>query len=155
MPNARRRERGSVAVEFSLLILPLFALLLMTMDLAWILFGWACIQEGVREGVRYAVTGSGQSETTLDSSVTDVVRQYSFGFVNASNASSVVSINYYSPTSFSSSTTPAPINGQVGATSKGNVVKVTVSGVAVGTFGPIFRNWSPMALAASSSDVMQ
>jgi Flp pilus assembly protein TadG len=155
MPNSSPRERGSVAVEFSLVLLPLFALLLMTMDLAWILFGWACIQEGVREGVRYAVTGSGQSETTLDSSIRNVVKQYSFGFVNSSNVSSVVTVDYYSAASFSSSTTPTPVNGLTGATGKGNVVKVTVSGVAVGTFGPIFRNWTPMTLAASSSDVMQ
>ena len=154
MTNSRR-QRGTVAVEFSLLILPLFAFLLMTMDLAWIFFGWACIHEGVREGVRYAVTGSGQPEANLDSAIRSVVEQYSFGLVNPTNVASTVSIYYYSPTSFASSTSPSPINGQPTATAKGNVIKITVSGVSVGTFGPIFRDWTPISLTASSSDVLQ
>jgi Flp pilus assembly protein TadG len=144
-------EAGSSTVEFCLIMLPLFAFLLMTMDVAWIIFGWACIQEGAREGVRYAVTGSGQSETTLDSSIKLVVEQYSFNFAKASN----ISVNYTPSTGYSSSGSPASLNGTAGATSAGNVVSVNVSGVTIGTFGAILRTWSPVHLTASAADVMQ
>jgi Flp pilus assembly protein TadG len=147
----RRRESGSTTVEFGFVILPLFALLFMTIDVAWIIFASACIQEGAREGVRYAVTGSGQSETTLDNAVTAVVQQYSFGFAKATN----ISVSYYPSTGYSSSGAPANIDGTPEATAVGNIVKVTVQGVAMNSLGPIFRVWTPLQLMASSSDVMQ
>lgn len=144
-----RRERGSALVEFTLVILPIMALMLMTMDIAWIFFAWASIQEGCREGVRFAVTGqllSGYSGQ--DASIRAIIEECSFGFVNANNASSAVTIQYYSPL------TLQPLNG-AGSNAGGNVITITVSNISVGTFGPIFRRWAPVVLAASSSDVME
>ena len=138
-------------VEFALSLLPFFALLFMTINLAWIFFGWSCIQAGAREGVRYAVTGSGQPETTLDSGIKQVVQQYSFGFAKASS----ISVDYYPSTGYSSSGAPASMDGGVGATAAGNVVRVSVQNVSVGIWGPIFRAATPVSLAASASDVMQ
>jgi Flp pilus assembly protein TadG len=149
--NARTTESGSATVEFAFVILPLFAILFMTINVAWIIFGSACIEEAAREGERYAVTGSGQSESTLDSAVKLVVQQYSFGFAKASN----ISIDYYPPTGYSSSGVPASLDGTSQATAVGNIVKVTVQGVTIGSFGPLFRTWSSLQLFASASDVMQ
>lgn len=151
LARKRSSESGATTVEFCFILLPLFAFLLMTMDVAWIIFGWACIQEGAREGVRYAVTGSGQAEGTLDSSIKLVVEQYSFNFAKASN----ISINYTPSTGYSSSGSPASLNGTAGATSAGNVVTVSVSGVTIGTFGAIFRTFTPVQLSASAADVLQ
>jgi Flp pilus assembly protein TadG len=147
----RSRESGSVVVEFALSLLPFLALLFMTLDLAWIFFGWSCIQEGAREGVRYAVTGSGQAEASLNDSIKQVVQQYSFGFAKASN----IRVDYYLSTGYSASGLPGTVDGAVGATAAGNVVKVSVQNVSIGTFGPIFRSATPLPLSASSSDVMQ
>jgi Flp pilus assembly protein TadG len=158
----RHAERGSTLVEFSLVILPLIGFLFLTLDVAWIFFGWACIQEAAREGVRYAVTGSGQAESTLDTSIlNNAVIPFSFGFVNAQNApsvnttSSVVSIDYYPSSGYSSSGTPAALDGQANATAAGSVVKVTIHGVSIGSFGPILRSAAPTILSASAADVMQ
>lgn len=131
------------------MILPLLACVFMTLDVAWILFTWASIQEGVREGVRFAVTGQIlQGYSCQDASIRAVIESYSFGFVNSGNASTVVNIQYYSPL------TMQPLSGQ-GSNAGGNVVKITVSPITVGTFGPIFRSWTPINLAAASSDVME
>lgn len=157
----RHSERGTVLVEFSLVLLPLLAFLLMTLDLAWIFFGWACIQEAAREGVRYAVTGSGMAEATLDSQVlTNAIQPLSFGFVNSKNApsvngTSVVEIDYYPSTGYSSSGSPSSLDGQPNATAAGNVIKITIHGVSIGTFGPIFRRWTPVMLSATAADVLQ
>lgn len=121
------------------------------MDVAWIIFGWACIQEGAREGARYAVTQSGSVEATLDSNVKSTVQQYSFGFATASN----ISVDYYSASGYSSSGAPASLDGTASATAVGNVVKVTVQDTIVKSFGPILRTWNPLNLSASASDVMQ
>lgn len=147
----RRKESGSAIVEFGLVLLPLFAILFMTLDISWIVFAWACIQEGAREGCRYAVTGSGEAESTLDTATKAVVQQYSFGFAQSSN----ISVDYYPPTGYSSSGTPSTLDGESGATAVGNIVKITVSGVTMKSFGPILRTWNPISLSASATDVLQ
>jgi hypothetical protein len=123
----------------------------MAIDVAWIIFGFSCIQEGAREGVRYAVTGSGQAESSLNTSIQQVVQKYSFGFVAAGN----VNVDYYPPTGYSASGTPATLDGTSAATDVGNIVKVTVQGVNLSGFGPIFNAVTAMRLSASASDVMQ
>jgi Flp pilus assembly protein TadG len=147
----RRRQSGSTLVEFSLVVLPLFAILFLIMDVGWIIFAWASIQESAREGVRYAVTGSGQAEASLDSATKLVVKQYSFGFAQASN----ISVDYYPSTGYSSSGPPASLDGSAGATAVGNLVKVTVQGVNLKSFGPLFRTWGNVQLTASACDILQ
>ena len=151
LAKVRTRESGSATVEFSLVILPFFAILFMMIDVTWIIFGSACIQEGAREGSRYAVLGSGQAETTLDTAIKQVVQQYSFGFVKTSN----ISVDYYPPTGYSSAGVPSNIDGTPQATAAGNIVKITVQGVTIKSAGPIFRLSTSMQLTASASDVMQ
>ena len=146
----KKRERGSTLVEFSLTILPLLGLLMLTLDVAWVLFAWASIHEAVREGARFAITGQilngypGQ-----DASIQAVVQQHSFGFVNAGNVASVVKIYYYSPT------TMADITSQPNSNAGGNVVKIVVQGISVNPIAPIWRSSSPLTLSAASSDIME
>jgi hypothetical protein len=131
------------------------AFILMLLDVAWILFGWACLQEGVREGVRFAVTGTILSGcTSHDASIKEVVRRYSFGFAGSSNqcgasaSASPVHVDYYTQPDLS----PCP---GAGCNIAPNVVKISATGISAGTFGAIFRHWTPITLAASSSDVME
>lgn len=147
--SKRRRESGSTLIEFALVLIPLLGFLLLTMDVAWIFFAWASLQEGVREGVRFAITGQLLAGYTgQDASIRQVVQEYSFGFITPANAASEINIQYYSPT------TLTPLSG-VGSNSGGNVVKITVSGISIKSFGPIWRTGTTVALAASSSDVME
>lgn len=125
----------------------------MTMDLAWILFAWASIQEGVREGVRYGVALPVQSG--LDNSIRQTVQQCSFGFVdpsnatsNSNNSNSIIQIHYYLPIGMTD------VTGTSEAIQGGNVITVTVDSITVGTFGPLWRTWSPIQLSATSADVL-
>ena len=139
----REHESGTAIVEFGLVILPAMGFLFLLMNVAWIIFGWACVQEAVREGVRAAVTCS--PTTGLNAAVDQVVEQYSFGFINAQNAPSYVSVNYYSPT------TLAPVSGLV---TTGTVVKVSVNGLPLNTFAAILHSAIPIHLSATSADLM-
>jgi Flp pilus assembly protein TadG len=133
-----RRADGSQLVEFAIVILPLFAILLFVVDLSWAIFAKASLQEAVREGVRYAVTGQGGP-----ASVQQVVQQHSFGFIPQANA---VCVQY------SSASNP----GKYGATNAGgNVVTISVQNVAINPLGPLWRSSSPVMLGAISSDVME
>lgn len=145
----KKRERGSTLVEFALTILPLLGLLMLTLDVAWVIFAWASIHEAVRAGVRFAITSQvlpgypGQ-----DASIQAVVQQSSFGFITAQNVSSTVAIHYYSQTTLAEITGP-------GSNAGGNVVKIVVQGIPVIPIAPIWRSSSPLTLSASSSDVME
>ncbi len=150
----KRGEKGSVFVEFGLVLVPTLGLLFMSMNLAWVLFGWACLQEGVREGVRYGVPGPVSSG--LDAAIKQFVTTTAMGFMNNNNSPSI-HVQYFSPT------TLTEVTGQSGATQSGNVLKVTASisirslvpvwkanGTALGTF----TSWTPF-LAAASADVLE
>ena len=141
--RGKRRERGSTLIEFTLTLLPLMALLMLTFDTVWSLFAAACLQEGVREGVRFAITGQS------DASIRARVQQYSFGFVTDSSSNGPVQVNYYSPSDPST-----PITG-TGSNCSGNIVKVVVSGVSVKPVAPIWRSASPLILSASSADIVE
>ena len=133
-------ERGSTLIEFTLTILPLLALLMMTVDLAWVLFAWASIHEGAREGVRFAIT------MQSDAAVINRIQQYSFGFITDPSS---VQVNYFSPTDLLH-----PLQGKY-TNSPGNVVQVTVSGVSILPMAPIWRSQSPLVLSASSADIVE
>ncbi|MBV9937239.1 MAG: pilus assembly protein [Acidobacteriaceae bacterium] len=139
----KKRERGSTLVEFTLTILPLLGLLMLTLDLAWVLFAWASIHEGVREGVRYAIT------MQSDDSIRAVVEQYSFGFVNDTSKNGPIQISYFAPDN-----TPKDPNDPHG-NSPSNIVKIVVSGVSINPMAPIWRSASPILLTASSADIVE
>ncbi len=138
--RGKERQRGSTLVEFTLTLLPLLALLMLTVDLAWVLFAWACIHEGVREGVRFAITKQS------DANIISRVQQYSFGFVNNSSS---IQISYFAPDN-----TPKNSNDPTGNNS-GNIVKIVVSGISIGSMGPIWRSQSSLLLGAASADIVE
>jgi Flp pilus assembly protein TadG len=142
-------ESGSTLIEFSIVFLPMLGLLLLTVDVAWAIFARATLQNAVREGVRFAVTGQVlPGNSCLGSSVQQIVAQNSVGFIPASQASQYVTVSYYSPTNL------APISG-AGGPAGGNVVQVSANGVNVRSFGPLWHGTSPLPISATASDVME
>ncbi len=146
-PRKSRSERGSELVEFALVLLPLFALVFLSFDTAWVIFIRAALQEAVREGVRFGITGQSMSGACLDASIQQVVKTYSFGFVKSPGQ---VSIAYYSP--FNPGTNLA---GTPGATAGGNILQVSINGVSVRSVAPLWRSATPLNLSATAVDVME
>src|ERR1700685_4328273 len=113
LPVRRKRgERGSTLVEFAFVLVPTLGLLFMSMNVAWVFFGWACLQQAVREGVRYGITGPVPSG--LDSAITTFVTNMSIGFINNGN-NPTIRIQYFTPDTYTE------VTGQSGATSSGNL----------------------------------
>jgi Flp pilus assembly protein TadG len=142
--KVRRREAGAAIVEFAFVIMPAMGLLFLLMNLAWILFGWASVQEAVREGVRSAVTCAASGGITAGAD--SVVAQYSFGFLNSQNVASYTTVSFYSPTL-------VPLKSTDLVTS-GTVVKVSVSGLPLTTFAAILHGPMAIQLSATSADIM-
>lgn len=132
-----KSEKGAEMVEFALMLLPVFALLFLIINVAWVIFTRACLQEAVRAGVRYAITGES------DAAVQTYTQQHSFGVI--SNACSV-SVQYFSPTSLST-----PVSGFAA----GDVVEVSISNMGVRPLAPLLISPAAFPLSASASDIMQ
>ena len=56
-PNERRRhQRGQELIEFSLVLVPMFAMTFVFMDIAWGIYNKVAIEQAVRVGCRYGIT---------------------------------------------------------------------------------------------------
>jgi Flp pilus assembly protein TadG len=144
----RHRESGSALIECTLVLLPLLALVFITMDSAWALFARATLQHAAREGVRYAVTATPLSGSCMNASIRQVVQTNSFGFITAANAATSITVTYLDPK------TLAVVSG-ASSTSGGNVVQISIQGVSVRSFGPIWRTSTPLSLGAQAADVLE
>jgi Flp pilus assembly protein TadG len=145
-----RRERGSEVVEFALVLLPLLAILFLILDIAWLVFAQGSLQWAVQQGVRYGITSNVASGKGQDASIKSIVQSNAMGFLNGSAGLSKISVSFYAPSNLSTAVTGSGSN--VG----GNVLKVSVTGVQVSSFGPIWRSGpSVISLSANSSDVME
>ena len=149
----KRGERGASLIEFALVIIPLLGLMFGIIAVSWIIFVQNTIQEAVREGVRYGITGQTMSGKGLNDSITQVVQNYSFGFLtqnpNCPNSNPQVAINYYSPSDLST-----PIS-DASADSGGNILQVSVTGVNLCGVILIARPDAGITLSAAASDVME
>jgi Flp pilus assembly protein TadG len=139
------RQRGSELIEFGLTVIPLFGFIFLVIDLSWALFAQVTLQNAVRAGVRYAITGQTESGKGQDASIKDVVQSSAMGFLAGSAGLSDIVITYYDPV------TLATTNSNAG----GNIVNVSISGFTLSPFGPILRSTAPIAISATASDRME
>jgi Flp pilus assembly protein TadG len=142
---SRNREKGSELVEFGLTIVPLMGFIFLIMDLSWMIFAQVTLQSAVREGVRYAITSQTQNGIGQDASIKAVVQSNAMGFLAGTSGLGKIYINYYNPTTLSSTSSNAG----------GNIVEVGINGFALNPFGPIMRSGSPITITASASDRME
>jgi len=144
----RKKSRAQSLVEFTLVVLPVMALIFLTMDTAWAIFARATLQHAAREGVRYAVTATPLAGSCMNASIQQVVQQHSFGFIPVGSASTSVIVTYYDPTTLTAVT-------GANSTAAGNVVQVSIKGVSLRALGPLWRNSTPLSLGAQAADVME
>ena len=146
MTHLRKNQAGAELIEFSLVMIPLFGLLFLVIDLAWMLFARATLQYAVREGVRYAVTGQTMTGMGQDASIRSVVQQNSMGLLAGSEGASMITVSYFDPSNDLTATS---------SNAGGNVVQVSAVGVKIFPMAPLFRSSSPLSMTAVSSDVVE
>ncbi len=143
--SKRKSESGAVIVEFAWVMMPTLGFMFITMTIAWVIFAWSCVQEGVREGARAAVTCT--PNTGLTAAIQQTVIANSLGFVTSSNASGVLHVQYFTQPNLAL----LPVGQQV---VNGDIVKISVQGLPVYQFPAILWTPSLLSVGASSADVM-
>jgi hypothetical protein len=127
----------------------MLAFVVLLMDTSWLIFARATLQHAAREGVRFGVTDQIiPPATCLGDSIRQVVITNALGFVPRSQASSMVTVTYYNPTTLS-------VQTGAGSTAGGNVVQVSIAGVNFRSFAALWHSSSPISLAATASDVLE
>lgn len=125
------------------------AFVFLLMDTAWIIFARATLQHAAREGVRFGVTGQVLAPATcLADSVREVVIANAFGLVPGGRSSSMVTVTYYNPSTLA-------IETGAGSTAGGNVMQVSIAGLALKPLAPLWRSSNPLSLSAGASDVLE
>ena len=92
--SSKRRQRGIAAVEFGLVALLFFTILLSIFDWSYLFFANLSMQHAVREGARYAVVG--RSDLAPDATpgdrcaaVREKIRQQSWGLYDRGESTTV------------------------------------------------------------------
>jgi hypothetical protein len=81
------RRTGHAILKSVFTILPTFALIFAFVDFGFLLFRWATLQNGVREGCRYAITFQTATGSGQDASIEAVVQQYAMNIVGTDGQS--------------------------------------------------------------------
>lgn len=151
MNNIRRRhtnQGGNAVLEGALALPPLFMILFATIDFSMALLMRNTAQAAVREGVRYAVTGQTMSGMGQDASIRQVIENNSLGFITSSNAASLVTINYYNPSTL-------VLQTGTGSNAAGNIVQVQISGLSWAWMVPYGRGATPLQFTVTSADIVE
>ena len=144
-PEAGHSEKGATAIEVGFTVVLLFGLVFLVMDLSMLLFVRSTLQQAVREGVRYGVTGRQYgSNTYLNDSIRQVVQAEALGLLNGTAGACKIQINYVNPDSGAASTG-----------TQGDVLMVSVNSYNYTPLGAVLRRADPFSISVSSSDVLE
>ena len=91
--SSGQARRGSAIVEFALVFMTCLVVMLTIFQLAFTLFVHGVLTHAVREGVRFAITGTLQTGLGHDDSIKRVVKDYSLGLLNGQDDK--INIQYY------------------------------------------------------------
>lgn len=143
MPLCRKDQRGNVAVETALVLLPLLALVYAFIDHGLVVFLQSTFQHAVREGVRYAVTYQTSGGLGHDASIRKIVVDQSMGFLRGKE--DAVKIRYFDPATFNEVPDNVP----------GNIVEVSIGGYQHRWMAALWRAPGAIALSARAADRME
>jgi Flp pilus assembly protein TadG len=158
----RSRKKGAELLEFTLIILPLLAMVTVLVDTAWAIFAESTLQRAVRIGVRTGVTLTAAdmaSGGNLTNTVKTIVQQNAMGMLNGSSGLAKIKVNYYLPPDDGSSASVTDVSAQASGNAPGNIMKVSVQNFSLVPLMPrIFPgniDNAALAITVSSADVIE
>jgi hypothetical protein len=144
-PKRKSRESGSQVVEATFVIIPLLLMTFLMLDLSMVIFVRTTLQEAVREGCRFAVTGQlVPGITHQDDSIKWVVKKFAVGFLSSGSNANTIHVQFVNPA-----------NGGQGTNIFPNIVNVKIEGYKYSAMAPFERLNYPLYVYAQASDVME
>jgi hypothetical protein len=137
-------ERGSEPVEATFVLIPMLLMTFLMLDMSMAIFLRTTMQEAVREGARYAITGKNSPGPCQDDSIKTVVKYYALGFLKSTTAAANIHVQFVSPTT-----------GGQGTNAPGQIVNVKIEGYKYTTLAPFQRLNYPLYIFATASDLIE
>jgi Flp pilus assembly protein TadG len=165
-PRSRRsRTRGSELLEFTLTFLPMMAMILVLLNIAWAVFVKATLQYAVRTGVRTGITITGTQATAAGSDLTamvkSVVQQRSLGLLKGSAGLSKIKVRYFQPPAPGSNGPAVDVSNQPNGNTPLYIMQVSVENFSLAALIPRIYKWSeapdkrPTTINAVSADLIE
>jgi hypothetical protein len=157
----RKKRRGAELLEFALTFIPLLAMFIVCVDIAWAVFAKSGLQRAVRVAVRAGVTLSApdmQAGACLADTVKTRVQQESLGLLRGTAGRNLIKVRFFQPPLPDSNTPIVDVTSQSLGNAPGNIMEISVEGFSVvplmprifpGTLG---ADNSPLAVTVSSAD---
>jgi Flp pilus assembly protein TadG len=163
IPRADPRS-GVELIEFTLALLPLFAMVFVLLDFAWIIFAQATVVRAVRVAVRSGITLTASQMGTgacLTDTVKGIVQQNGLGFLKGTTGLAFIKVNYFLPPAAGSGAAATDVSTLSSGNAPGNIMQVSVSNYSLKAFLPRIFNWkqtpdsSAFVFTASSADLIE
>jgi Flp pilus assembly protein TadG len=140
----KSRESGSQVLETAFVIVPMLLITFLMLDLSMVIFLRTTMQEAVREGDRYAITGQNATGPCQDDSIKLVVKHFALGFLNSAAAAATIHVQFVNPNT-----------GGQGTNAYGNIVNVKIEGYKYSALAPFERINYPLYIFAEASDIVE
>jgi len=157
-------RRGAEALEFTLVLLPMLAMLLVLMDTAWAIFAKTTLQYAVRVGVRTGITLTASQipqGSCLTDTVKTLVQQNAFGMLNGDSGKALIKVNYFLPPAANSNNPVTDVSAQKNADAQGNIMQVSVQNFSLAPLMPRIFTWqqapdkNPLVTSVYAADLIE
>lgn len=150
-------------IEFTLVFLPMLAMILVLIDISWAVFAKSTLEYAVRTGVRTGITITRTQAMAAGGCLTELVKAKvqanSLGLLAGSSGLSKIKVNYFLPSGTSSA--PTDVSDQSDGNKPLNIMQVSIQGFALRSLAPRIWNWrqpadvSSSAIYAASADLIE
>ena len=162
--SMNRRQKGSEVLEFSMVLLPLMAMLTVMLDTGWATFTKSTLERAVRIGVTKGINLQAAQiaqGSCLTAAVKSAVQQNAFGLLAGSSGLSLIKVNYFQPPAPNSTDPVTDVSQKPDGNAPGNLLQVSVQNYSLAPLLPRIADWnqsadnSPMVMNASSAGMIE
>jgi len=142
------RSRGAEPLEFTLVLLPMLAMVTVLLDTSWAVYAKATLQRAVRIGVRTGITLTASQMATgacLTDTVKSAVQANSMGLLHGSSGLALIKVHYFEPPAVNSTGAATDVSANSDGDQPGNIMQVSVQGFSLVPLLPRIFNWNAAA----------
>ena len=142
------RSRGAEPLEFTLVLLPMLAMVTVLLDTSWAVYAKATLQRAVRIGVRSGITLTASQMATgacLTDTVKSTVQANSMGLLHGSSGLALIKVHYFQPPTAGSTSAATDVSTAANGDQPGNIMQVSVQGFSLVPLVPRIFNWNAAA----------
>jgi Flp pilus assembly protein TadG len=142
------RSRGAEPLEFTLVLLPMLAMVTVLLDTSWAVYTKSTLQRAVRIGVRAGITLTASQMAQgacLTDTVKTTVQANAMGLLPGSSGLAMVKVHYFQPPAASSTAAATDVSANSDGDQSGNIMQVSVEHYSLVPLLPRIYNWKTAA----------